>query len=81
MKKNKIINKLLKQNKKLAKHIENREELIEFLFKRLEDWQKLTEDYRITLNKSNNLTFYILSYTNIIIFVVFIIYLIYQIAK
>lgn len=41
---NKQIKKLLKHNKKLMNTIKERDDLIDYLFKRIEDWGELVKD-------------------------------------
>lgn len=75
-----MIKKLIKLNKSLQKNLEERDDLIKFLFKRLEDWNELVKEHREYIDKLHyfNLKYlticYILIGVNIITISVSIIY-------
>lgn len=75
-----MIKKLIKHNKSLQKTIKTQTEMIDFLFKRLEDWNELVKEHRNYIDKLHhfNLKYlticYILIGVNIVTISVSIIY-------
>ena len=77
-----MLKKLIKHNNNLQKTIKTQTEMIDFLFKRLEDWNELVKDTQSYLDEINKYNSKYLTYcsvlliTNIITITFFIIYII-----